>query len=104
MGVVTEFQFSQEMGRAFRGYNQLKWLKSFGPAWGLLSSAEALVFVDNHDNQRSYGGNILTYKDAPLYKMAIAFMLAYPYVIARVMSSFDFKYSEQGLCGFFLIS
>ena len=24
--------------------------------WGMLSSEDALVFVDNHDNQRGHGG------------------------------------------------
>lgn len=27
LGTITEFKFSNEIGRAFRGYNPLKWLK-----------------------------------------------------------------------------
>lgn len=53
------------------------------------------MFIDNHDNQRE-GGDILTYKDAKQYKMATAFMLAFPYGISRVMSSFDFAHKDQG--------
>ncbi|XP_017466646.1 PREDICTED: alpha-amylase-related protein [Rhagoletis zephyria] len=94
LGVVTEFRFSEEIGNAFRGHNQLKWLQNFGIAWGFLPSEDALVFVDNHDNQRD-GGNVLTYKIAKQYKMATAFMLAYPFGIARVMSSFHFEHRDQ---------
>jgi hypothetical protein len=37
------------------------------------------------------GPNILNYKVPRLYKMAIAFMLAHPYGVARLMSSFAFE-------------
>lgn len=43
-----------------------------GSEWGMLDDGDALVFVDNHDNQRGSGGggaNILTYKQAKLYKV-----------------------------------
>lgn len=96
MGAVTEFKFSQEIGRAFRGYNELKWLQSWGPAWSLLPSDDALVFVDNHDNQRS-NGDILTHKSRQQYVMAVAFMLAHPYGHPRVMSSFKFDAFDQGI-------
>nr|AYV99593.1 venom polypeptide [Dolopus genitalis] len=89
-GTVTEFKFGAELGRAFYGRNDLKWLKTFGPDWGMLPSKDALVFIDNHDNQRGDDPNILTYKNAKQYKMATAFGLAYNYGIPRVMSSFAF--------------
>lgn len=94
LGAVTEFRFSEEIGRAFGGGNQLKWLKTWGTEWGFLPSKDALVFVDNHDNQRD-GGSVLTYKSSKPYKMATAFALAYPYGITRIMSSFDFSQRDQ---------
>lgn len=41
-------------------------LQTFGNSWGLLPDGKALVFVDNHDNQRGHGGggNILTHKES----------------------------------------
>lgn len=48
IGTVTEFRYSAEIGKAFHGRNQLKWLVNFGPDWGFLASASALTFVDNH--------------------------------------------------------
>nr|AAW66411.1 Amyrel [Drosophila sternopleuralis] len=94
LGAVTEFRFSEEIGKAFRGNNALKWLQSWGTDWGFLPSDEALTFVDNHDNQRD-GGQELNYKSAKEYKMATAFHLAFPYGISQVMSSFDFEDRDQ---------
>lgn len=99
LGTVTEFRFSVEIGRAFLGNNQLKWLTSWGSSWGFMPSRVALVFVDNHDNQRGHGpggSEVLTYKKSKNYKMANAFMLAHPFGIPRVMSSFAFGSSDQG--------
>lgn len=35
IGTVTEFRFSAEIGKAFRGGNQLRYLNNFGPDWGM---------------------------------------------------------------------
>ena len=99
LGTVTEFRYSAEIGRAFRGRNQLRFLRNFGPEWGFLPSHLGLTFVDNHDNQRGHGAggdDVLTYKNAKQYKMATAFHLAWPYGIPRIMSSFSFSNTDQG--------
>ena len=69
-GAVTEFRNGMEISNAFRGKNLLKWFMSWGDAWGLLPSQDALVFIDNHDTQRS-SPDILTYKSSRLYKASI---------------------------------
>lgn len=99
LGAITEFMVSAAIGKAFRGGNDLKWMKTWGTQWGFLESSKALVFVDNHDNQRGHGAggaDILTYKQAKPYKMATAFNLAYPFGITRIMSSFAFDDTDQG--------
>ncbi|XP_055587971.1 alpha-amylase 2-like [Uranotaenia lowii] len=99
LGTVTEFRHSAEIGRVFHGRDSLHHLNNWGTGWGFLPSHKALVFIDNHDNQRGHGaggGNILTYKNPKQYKMASAFMLAYNYGIPRVMSSFAFTDGEHG--------
>lgn len=53
LGVITEFKYSMEIGKAFKGHNALKWLRNFGSDWGFLPSQLAMTFIDNHDNQRS---------------------------------------------------
>jgi alpha-amylase len=98
LGCVTEFKFSEEIGRIFKGHTQLKWLRSFGEGWNFLPSKKALTFVDNHDNQRGHGagGLVVTYKDSKRYKMATAFHLAWNFGTSRIMSSFRFENSEHG--------
>ncbi|KAJ8969370.1 hypothetical protein NQ317_002003 [Molorchus minor] len=95
-GTVLEFKFGTELGNAFQGNNALKYLKTWGPDWGLLESGDAVVFIDNHDNQRTGSSAILTYKNPKPYKMAIAFMLAHPYGTTRIMSSYAFDSHDQG--------
>ncbi|XP_071799755.1 alpha-amylase 1-like [Asterias amurensis] len=93
LGRVTEFKYGTEVSLGFRGDKVLSHFDSFGEAWGFLPETAAVVFIDNHDNQRGHGGggNIISHKAGRLYKMANAFMLAHPYGIVRVMSSFSFN-------------
>ncbi|XP_017576699.2 alpha-amylase-like isoform X1 [Pygocentrus nattereri] len=93
LGRVTEFKYGAMLGSVFRKWNgyKLSDLRSWGEGWGLMPSDKALVFVDNHDNQRGHGAggaSILTFWEPRLYKMAVAFMLAHPYGMTRVMSSY----------------
>lgn len=96
---MTEFRYSAEIGRVFRGNDQLNHLENWGEGWGFMASASSLVFVENHDNERGHGAGgdqILTYKDTKQYKMANAFKLAHPFGITRVMSSFAFTDTDAG--------
>ncbi|XP_038828832.1 pancreatic alpha-amylase-like isoform X4 [Salvelinus namaycush] len=66
LGLVTEFKYGTMLGSVIRKWNQgkLSDLKTCGESWDLLPSGEALVFVDNHDNQRGHGAggaSILTF-------------------------------------------
>ncbi|KYO23553.1 amylase alpha 2A, pancreatic precursor [Alligator mississippiensis] len=73
------------------GGEPIKSSENWGEGWGLMPSDKALVFVDNHDNQRGHGAggaSVLTFWDPRQYKMATGFMLAHPYGFTRVMSSF----------------
>lgn len=96
---VTEFLFSSEIGKAFRGQYSLRNLEFWGLWTDFLHTEDALVFVDNHDNQRGHGAggsNVLTYHNSKQYKMATAWALAHPYGNVRIMSSFRFdRQSEQ---------
>ncbi len=97
-GDVTEFKYSAEIGRVFKN-GQLSWLEQFGPAWGFMGSGEAVVFTDNHDNQRGHGAggsNILTFQDGGTYDLANVFMLGWPYGYPKLMSSYEFNSDSQG--------
>nr|XP_033772179.1 pancreatic alpha-amylase-like [Geotrypetes seraphini] len=94
LGRVTEFKYGAKLGNVIRKWNgeKMAYLKSWGEGWSFMPSDKALVFVDNHDNQRGHGAggaSILTFFDARLYKMGVGFMLAHPYGFTRIMSSFQ---------------
>ncbi|WP_232361473.1 alpha-amylase [Paraneptunicella aestuarii] len=91
-GLVTEFKYSTKLGDTFRN-GQLSWLSNFGEAWGFLPSSSAVVFVDNHDNQRGHGGggSVITFEDGRLYDLANVFMLSWPYGYPKVMSSYNYN-------------
>ncbi|XP_055907689.1 alpha-amylase A-like [Eupeodes corollae] len=94
IGTVTEFRFTSKMGKVFllkdENLNTLRDLPK-----QLLPSDKAVIFVDNHDNQRQ-SSEIVTYKTPKAYKMAVAYMLGRGYGITRVMSSYDFSDKDQG--------
>ena len=95
IGRITEFRHGKNLGDVIRKNNgqQLRYLKNFGEGWGQLSGLSALVFIDNHDNQRGHGaggfGSILTFFEANMYKIANAFQLAWQYGHVRIMSSYS---------------
>ena len=94
-GDVTEFKYSLDLSRIMQS-GKLSWLNDkaqFGEGWGYMPSQNAVVFVDNHDNQRGHGGggHILNYKNSREYELASVLMLAWPYGYPQVMSSFAFS-------------
>nr|CAD20263.1 amylase [Tetraodon nigroviridis]CAD20312.1 amylase [Tetraodon nigroviridis] len=93
LGRVTEFKYGAKLGTVFRKWNneKLMYTKNWGEGWGFMPNGNAVVFIDNHDNQRGHGAGgaaIVTFWDFRLHKMAVAYMLAHPYGVTRVMSSF----------------
>ena len=54
-----------------------------------------VVFVDNHDTQRSIG-DVMTYKDDCNYKLGVMFLLTQGFDLKRVMSSYFFNVKDQG--------
>jgi len=99
-GQVTEFEYGKMVGEAFLGLEgqNLAQLEKLAESPRLMPSKKAIAFIDNHDKQRGHGGggHYLTYKEGQLYNLANIFMLAYPYGIPQIMSSYDFTNSDQG--------
>jgi alpha-amylase len=96
-GHVTEFKYPPVIAEAFEN-GDLDALTDFWEQPNWLPSDKAIVFVDNHDNQRGHGagGHIVNYKDGATYDLAVAFMLAHPYGYPKVMSSYAFEDAQQG--------
>ncbi len=91
---ITEFKYGKDLHGKFTGAGggKLADLQTFGPSYGLLPSAQAVAFTDNHDNQRGHGGSgNLTYHYGATYDLANVFMLAWPYGYPALMSSFAFN-------------
>ncbi|RMF62000.1 MAG: ATPase [Bacteroidetes bacterium] len=100
LGDVTEFRYGLLVSQALRAgrADRLAGPSSFWSERTMIPDERALVFIDNHDNQRGHGagGHVLTHRDGPLYDLAVAFMLAYPYGRPRVMSSYAFTGDADG--------
>nr|KAG5706333.1 hypothetical protein BaRGS_026115 [Batillaria attramentaria] len=97
LGRVTEFRYCQKITEGERNFGSLQGVVDYG--WGMADNDHALIFVDNHDNQRGHGGGgqLLTHKQPDAYKLATAFTLAWNYGFTRVMSSYSFgDNSDQG--------
>ncbi|MCA9952786.1 MAG: DUF3372 domain-containing protein, partial [Anaerolineales bacterium] len=87
-GSVTEFNYSNTIGDRFINGN-IAALQNMGAGW--LPTEQAVVFTDNHDNQRGHGGGgnqIVDHQDGQIYNLANIFMLAWPYGYPKVMSSY----------------
>jgi len=99
IGKVTEFRYGQKLAQCIRSndFNCLAGI--YDPGWGMVDGMHALVFVDNHDNQRSQ--SVITAANQNnqndwQYKVASAFMLGYEYGFKRIMSSYYFNNNDQG--------
>ena len=93
IGRVIEFRYFRDLSQVVRKQNKqyLKYLKNFGEGWNYLKGEDAFVMVDSHDLQRGHIGDLsinIAYFEHRLLKIATAFMLAWPYAIPRVMSSY----------------
>lgn len=93
VGDVTEFRYGDMVGNAFRDGN-LANLNNLASSMRL-GSDDAVAFIDNHDTQRN-GRARLTYQNGSAYALAEAFMIAWPYGVPQVMSSFTFTDPEAG--------
>ncbi|MCB0044107.1 MAG: pullulanase-type alpha-1,6-glucosidase [Caldilineaceae bacterium] len=90
-GDVTEFRYSVAAGDIINcNSSPMSSLETLGS--GFLESDFAVVFTDNHDNQRGHGAGgacVLDHRDGnDLYDLGNVFMLAYPYGYPKVMSSY----------------
>ncbi|KAK6757096.1 hypothetical protein RB195_015117 [Necator americanus] len=98
LGRYTNFNFGGAVSAAAKGTTGWDLLSSLGPGYGYGNGADndVLNFIDNHDNQRDDHPYVVTYKDGDRYRLAVAYMMAWPYGYPRVMSSFYFDHRDQG--------
>jgi alpha-amylase len=99
IGRVSEFRYGKFLSEVVRKQfgQKLTYLNNFGMGWGMIPDGDAQIMIDNHDNQRGHGagGDVLTFFDSRLYKIATAFMLAWPYGYPVIMSSYNFNRNDN---------
>ncbi|KAK0427998.1 hypothetical protein QR680_010534 [Steinernema hermaphroditum] len=98
IGRYTNFNFGSAVAQAIWGHSDLGVLGQLAPGYGYGNEEDhdVLSFIDNHDNQRDQFPYVLTYKNGNDYKLGVAYMLAWSYGYARVMSSYAFNGHDQG--------
>jgi alpha-amylase len=94
-GAVADGQYQDAIGQTFQS-GKLASLNQFGTQSSWLPSADVVVYTDDHDSQRDGDANILTFANGQLHTLANVFMLAYPYGIPKIMSSYHFGSYDQG--------
>jgi len=91
-GAVSEFEYSiTAMGSKFNGGGYLSDLENVPGYANMMDSQFAVVFTDNHDNQRGHGpggANVVDHRDGRLHLLANIFTLAYPYGYPMLTSSY----------------
>jgi alpha-amylase len=94
---ITEFQYGYRVTDAFLGRNGASLdsaLRNLSST--LMPSDKAVVFVDNHDNQR--GDNLYyagTLSGQPVYELAQVYTLAQPHGVVSLMASYGFIRDNQ---------
>ena len=86
LGRVTEFRYCHKIKECVGNFGSLGgWGGGGDYGWGMADNDHALIFVDNHDNQRGHGGGgqIITHKQPHDYRLATAFTLAWNYGFTR---------------------
>jgi alpha-amylase len=94
VGYVTAFKYGELLADAINHKNNdLQKLVeySFGSSWIHYPENRAVVVIDNHDTERMMP-NMLNYKCSQnnAYVLAYVFMLAWPFGVPKIMSSFRF--------------
>ncbi|MBO9665608.1 MAG: alpha-amylase family protein [Bdellovibrio sp.] len=95
VGDVTAYDYPNRLGGSIKG-KHLSSLMNMGQ--GYPASDDSIVFVTNHDLERTGDGSILRYNSADqnIYRLAQIFMLAYPYGYPQVYSGFSFTNYDEG--------
>ncbi|WP_224370740.1 carbohydrate-binding module family 20 domain-containing protein [Hyalangium versicolor] len=102
-GTINEFPFTYAVRDTFRNNNGLNISQlptvmgtgNGGGSWGLVSSANATIFVDNHDTERNSGDSLNLQSDNnKRFDLANIYMLAQPYGRAQLQSGFTFSLSN----------
>jgi alpha-amylase len=95
IGDVSAYAYPFTVGQVFKNKNfaAIPSMTNYLPA-----SADSVVFIDNHDLQRSSDRSMLisAQYDQEVFDLAQVFMLTYPFGYPQLYSSFKFKNYDDG--------
>jgi alpha-amylase len=91
-GYVTAFNYGDFLSDAIKNKNIQKLVEySFGSSWVHYPENRAVVVLDNHDTEKMMPHRLnYKYTENNGYVLAYIFMLAWPFGVPKVMSSFKF--------------
>lgn len=93
-GDITAYAYPYRLGEALTSGN-LAALPQISE--GLPRSEDAVVFVENHDTQRSQDPRLLGFlRDPELWFLGHVFMLTWPYGYPQLYSGFKFSHYDEG--------
>lgn len=94
-GDVTAYEYPYRLGRGIKSGN-LNTL--FRIDQNMPTSSDSIVFLTNHDLERTNDYDILKFSgnDQKTYRLAQIFMLAWPYGYPQVYSGFNFASYDEG--------
>ena len=101
IGYVTSFKYGEFLADAILGRNNnLQKLVeySFGSSWIHYPENRTVTVIDNHDTERMME-NMLNYRSTEhnAYVLAYIFMLAWPFGVPKLMSSFKFVSHDDAI-------
>ena len=101
IGYVTSFKYGEFLADAIleKNNNLQKLVEySFGSAWIHYPENRTVTVIDNHDTERMMD-HMLSYRDTEnnAYVLAYIFMLAWPFGVPKIMSSFKFTSHDDGI-------
>jgi len=96
-GMVEFFEYYENVSLRFRWGRQMDELPKVVSAFEtMIPSDKSVVFLDNHDMQRDGQAFLYYQRDALKHVLASVFMLAWPYGIPKLMSSYYFDEAVPG--------
>lgn len=99
IGDVTDFSYGKTVADHMSN-GRFSNLVDLNDKWdGFVRYDKALIFLENHDNERpghGGGGNVMKYSDGKRYELAAIYMLGYNFGYPKVMSSYDIRNGEHG--------
>lgn len=94
---ITEHKYAEDISDAFSGRKALAQLYKNEKSSNLVPSADAVVFLDNFQDQHlDQATNTISFQTPKTYKVANAFMLAFPYGEPSILSSYYFSNMYAG--------